>query len=123
MADLMIGVDVTGGYMGRILWVDLTNRTISEEELDESINRDFLGGYGTGVRLLIERQHPQVLALGPDNALGFMTGPLTGTAAVGGSRFAVMGKSPLTGGWGDANCGGYFGPKMKFAGLDGVFFT
>jgi aldehyde:ferredoxin oxidoreductase len=32
-------------------------------------------------------------------------------------------KSPLTGGWGDANSGGYFGAFMKFAGYDAVFFT
>ena len=62
--------------------------------------------------------------LGPDNILGFLTGPLTGTPAVIGSRFVVVAKSPKTaGGWGDANCGGYFGPNLKFAGYDGILFS
>ena len=35
----------------------------------------------------------------------------------------MVGKSPLTGGWGDANSGGNVGPYLKFAGYDAVFFT
>jgi aldehyde:ferredoxin oxidoreductase len=58
----------------------------------------------------------------PANILGFTTGPLTGTPAISSSRYTVMGKSPLTGTWGDANAGGFFGPALKRAGYDGVFF-
>jgi len=54
---------------------------------------------------------------------GLITGPLTGTPAIGGARYQAMAKSPLTGGWGDANSGGHFGPYLKFAGYDGVFFN
>ena len=54
--------------------------------------------------------------------LGFVTGPFTGTPAICSGRFTVVGKSPLTGGWGDANSGGVFGPCPKFAGYDAVFF-
>jgi len=61
--------------------------------------------------------------LGPDNMLGFLTGPLTGTPAIIGSRFVVVAKSPNTGTWGDANCGGFFGPHLKFAGFDGILFS
>jgi aldehyde:ferredoxin oxidoreductase len=114
---------MAGGYMGQVLWVDLTERTVVAEEPSEQLNRDFIGGYGTGVRFLYERQRPGVGPLDPENTLGFMAGPLTGTPAISASRFTVMAKSPLTRGWGDANCGGYFGPKMKFAGVDGVFVT
>ena len=32
-------------------------------------------------------------------------------------------KSPLTGGWGDANSGGYFGAELKAAGWDAVFVS
>jgi aldehyde:ferredoxin oxidoreductase len=60
--------------------------------------------------------------LGPDNLLGFVTGILTGTGALFGGRWMVTGKSPLTGGWGDANCGGDFGPAIKQCGYDGIFF-
>ena len=53
-----------------------------------------------------------------------MTGPLTGTDFPYGTRYTVfVGKSPLTGGWGDANSGGDFGPYLKFSGYDGVVFT
>lgn len=111
------------GYMGRILHVDLSTRTLTEEATPEDMARNFLGGYGIGVRLLYSRQEAGVDPLGPGNTLGFITGPLTGTPAIVGSRYAVVGKSPLTGTWGDANSGGYFGPNLKFAGYDGVLVT
>jgi aldehyde:ferredoxin oxidoreductase len=109
--------------MGKILWVDLAKKRIWEETLDEKTGRDYLGGYGLGARILFDRQKPGVDSLGPDAILGFVTGVLTGTPVMGGSRYVVVGKSPLTGGWGDANSGGNFGPYLKFAGYDAVFFT
>jgi aldehyde:ferredoxin oxidoreductase len=110
------------GYMGKILNVDLSKGTIHEEALDEQLCRDYIGGYGIGARLLYERMPAGADPLGPDNILGLLTGPLTGTPAIIGSRFVAVGKSPNTGTWGDANCGGDFGPLMKFAGVDGVLF-
>jgi aldehyde:ferredoxin oxidoreductase len=114
---------MTGGYIGKLLFVDLTTGQIKEESPEESFYRDYIGGYGIGARILYSRQKGGVDALGPDNTLGIMTGPLTGTPTPLGCRYAVVGKSPLTEGWGDANSGGYFGPYLKFAGYDGIFFT
>jgi aldehyde:ferredoxin oxidoreductase len=114
---------MAGGYMGKILFVNLSTQEIKEEKPEESLYRDFVGGYGIGARVLYSRQRKGVDPLGPENTLGFMTGPLTGTPAVMGCRYTVLAKSPLTGGWGDSNCGGYFGPYLKFAGYDGVFFS
>jgi aldehyde:ferredoxin oxidoreductase len=114
---------MTGGYMGKIIFVDLSIGEIKEEALDEKICRDFIGGYGIGARILYSRQKPGVNPMGPENMLGFVTGPLTGSGVPTGSRYMVVGKSPLTGGWGEANSGGYFGPYLKFAGFDAVFFT
>ena len=114
---------MANGFMGKMLWVDLTEGKIKEEVLDEQLGRDFLGGYGLGARILFSRQKAGVDPLGPDNILGITTGLLTGTDAVGGSRYAMVGKSPLTGSWGDANSGGDVGPCLKFAGYDAVFFT
>ncbi len=111
------------GFMGKMLWVDLSKRETKEEVLDEKLGRDFLGGYGLGARILFSRQKAGVDPLGPDAILGITTGVLTGTDALGGSRYAMVGKSPLTGGWGDANSGGNVGPHLKFAGYDAVFFT
>jgi len=114
---------MAGGYMGRILFVNLSTGEIQEEILGENICRDFIGGYGIGARILYDRQAARVDALGPDNTLGLITGPLTGTPATTGTRYQAVGKSPLTGGWGDANSGGFFGPYLKFAGYDAVFFN
>ncbi len=114
---------VKGGYMGKLLWVDLSTGKIETEQTDDNLYKDFIGGYGIGSRLLYSRMKAGVDPLGPDNIFGLMTGPLTGTPAISGTRYTAMGKSPLTGGWGDANSGGHFGPRLKFAGFDGVFFT
>lgn len=118
---------MAGGYMGqgsaKILFVDLSSGEMKDEKFGEDILRKFIGGYGLAAKIMYDRQKAGVDPLGPDNMLGFLTGPLTGTPALVGSRYVVVGKSPLTGTWGDANSGGYFGPALKFAGYDGVFFT
>lgn len=111
------------GYMGEILNIDLSTGACEVEELDEKLCHDFLGGYGLGAKLLYDRMPAGVDPLGPQAILGFLTGPLTGTPALIGSRFVVVGKSPKTLTWGDANCGGYFGAALKKAGYDGVLFT
>jgi len=111
------------GYMGKILKVDLSRNELKDEVLDEKLTRQFIGGYGIGARIIFSEQNAGVDPLGPDNIFGILTGPLTGTQAISGTRFTVVGKSPLTGCWGDANSGGYFGAYLKFAGYDAVFFT
>ena len=114
---------MAGGYAGKIAFVDLTKGEINVEKLDETMARDFIGGQGLGARILFERQKKGVDPLGPENILGFITGPLTGTKTPTGGRYMAVCKSPLTGGWGDANSGGYFGAEMKSAGWDAVFFS
>jgi aldehyde:ferredoxin oxidoreductase len=114
---------MAGGYMGKLLFVNLSTGELKDEILDEGMCKDFIGGYGIGARILYSRQKTGVEPLGPENNLGFITGPLTGTPATFGARYFAVGKSPLSFGWGDANSGGYFGPHLKFAGYDGVFFT
>ncbi|HJX38156.1 MAG TPA: aldehyde ferredoxin oxidoreductase N-terminal domain-containing protein, partial [Anaerolineae bacterium] len=112
-----------GGYMGRLLNVDLSTGATTQESLDDNLLRQYIGGYGVGAYLLYQRMPAHADPLGPENILGFVTGPLTGTPALIGSRFVVFGKSPKTGTWGDANCGGQFGPHLKFAGFDGVLVS
>jgi aldehyde:ferredoxin oxidoreductase len=109
--------------MGKMLMANLTNNELKDEVLDEKLGRQFIGGYGIGARIIFSRQNAGVDPLGPDNTLGILTGPFTSTPALSGTKFTVVGKSPLTGGWGDANSGGYFGARLKFAGYDAVFFT
>lgn len=110
------------GTMGRILHVDLDKRELSVETPDDEVYLKYLGGYGLGAYCLYKLQKPGADPLGPDNHLGFFTGLLTGTPTLTGNRYFVVGKSPKTGTWGDANSGGAFGPAMKAAGFDGVIF-
>ena len=110
------------GYMGKLLFVDLTKGECHDEPTSEELCRQFIGGYGLGARILYERMRPKVDPMGTDNILGLLTGPLTGTPTMCSGRFVAVAKSPLTGTWGDANCGGDFGPNLKFSGYDGVFF-
>lgn len=111
------------GYAGKLLFADLSTGKIWEEDLTEDIAKNFVGGYGLGARVLYSKMKPGVDPLGPDNILGFVTGPLTGTGAFFSGRFTVVCKSPVTGGWNDANAGGYWGPELKKAGYDAVFIS
>ncbi len=110
------------GTMGRIAIVDLASAKIAIESPPDALYRDYLGGYGLGAYYLYTRTAAGTDPLGPASLLGFFSGPLTGSPAICGNRFQVVGKSPKTGGFGDANCGGNFGPLLKFAGFDGIVF-
>ncbi len=113
---------MTGGFIGKILKIDLTHGNVREETLDDSFYRAWLGGYGLGARIIYSDIAPKTDPMGPGNILGFAAGLLTGTLTPLGSGFAVVGKSPLTGTWGDSRAGGFFGSELKFAGFDAVFF-
>ena len=110
-------------YAGKVLFVDLTSGTFSEEYLSEKTCRQYIGGNGLGIRVLYEKLEVGIDPLGPENILGFAVGCLTGTAAPGSGRHIVVTKSPLTGAWAESNSGGAFGPELKTAGYDAVFFS
>jgi len=111
------------GYAGKVLFVDLNKGSIDESPVPEQIYREFIGGYGLGIRILYERMKPRADALGSDNMLGFVAGALTGTSVPGSGRYGVVTKSPLTGAWCESNGGGSFGPELKTAGYDAIFFS
>ncbi len=110
------------GYMGKILTVDLTAGDIREEIIPDDVYEKYLSGMGLAAYILYNRIPAGADPLGPDNILGFVSGLLTGTGSLFAGRWMVVGKSPLTGGWGDANCGGNFSPAIKRCGYDGIFF-
>lgn len=110
------------GYMGRILRVDLTSGKVSEESLKDDDCRMFLGGSGLATRYLFDEVPKGTDALGPENELIFMTGPLTGTESPSAGRYCVVTKSPLTGFWAEANSGGSWGVYLKNSGFDGIIF-
>ncbi len=104
----------------KLLRADLSSGSMRDEFVDEDEVKLFIGGRGLGVKILIEELKPGTDPLGNGNKLLFMTGPATGTAFPTSGRFHVITKSPQTGGIGDSNCGGTFGPELRFAGYDGI---
>ncbi len=108
--------------MGKILHVDLTNGSFATGIVEENMLRQYIGGSGLGARILYDETDEHTDPLGPENVLIFMTGPLTGTRIPMTGRHAVVAKSPLTGIWGEADSGGYWGYRLKQAGYDGIVF-
>jgi len=107
-------------YKNCILEVDLTNDKIIKLETDQGILREFIGGSGLASRFFLESGNVDAESFSENNNIYIMTGPLTGTKFPGTGRFTGATRSPLTGIWGESNCGGNFGPELKFAGFDGI---
>jgi aldehyde:ferredoxin oxidoreductase len=110
----------SGGYAGKLLRINLTDKTFKEEPVSEALARDYMGGAGFGVKYLFDEVKPDTDPLGPDNKLIFAVGPFTGAGVPCSSRMSVTGKSPLTGAVGMALSGGQFPAEMKYAGWDGI---
>jgi len=105
--------------------IDLSMKKISIEKTRREDVQHFLGGRGINtLELARAMPHPENIdPLSPDNVLIFGNGLLTGTAAPNAARFTVTSKSPETNILGDSNCGGFFGPAMKYAGFDRLIIT
>ena len=114
-----------GGFAGQILWVDLGSGTIESRPLEPTFARRYMGGLGFGTRLYLDviKERTEFEALSAGNPIVIMTGPLTGIKLHAVARWTIGSKSPLTGFWGEANVGGYFGAHLKFAGYDGIVLT
>ena len=111
-------------YAGKILRVDLTTGRVSSEPLSEKMAKDYIGGIGLGIRLLMDNSKQGTDPFNPDNPLIFATGPLSGTMGpTAGNGYAVVSKSPATFGVGESKAHGFFGPDLKRAGYDAVIIT
>jgi aldehyde:ferredoxin oxidoreductase len=111
-------------YAGKILRVDLTTGKVSTEPLTEDMAKSYIGGIGLGIRLLMDNSTPGTDPFDPSNPIIFATGPLSGTMGpTAGNGYAVVSKSPATGGVGEAKAHGFFGPDLKRAGYDAVIIT
>ncbi|MGM0652401.1 MAG: aldehyde ferredoxin oxidoreductase family protein [Bacillota bacterium] len=110
------------GYTGKVLFVDLGSGSVEERTIPDQVYEQYLSGVGLGAYLLYREIPKGADPLGPGNILGFVSGLLTGTGSLVTGRWLAVCKSPLTGGWGDANCGGTFSPAIKQCGYDGIFF-
>ncbi len=102
----------------KIAYINLTTGEIETKPIPIKMRRMFLGSRGLDAYLMYNHIKPGVDPLGPDNVAIISAGVLVGTLASASSRTHVGGKSPLTGYFGSANMGGFFGPEMRWAGFD-----
>jgi aldehyde:ferredoxin oxidoreductase len=110
------------GWNRKVLRVNLTEGSCTEEPLNMQWADEYLGSRGLATKYLVSEIDPKVDPLSPDNKMIMSTGPLTGTMASTGGRYTVVTKGPLTGAIACSNSGGFFGAEMKFAGWDMIIF-
>jgi aldehyde:ferredoxin oxidoreductase len=110
------------GFTGKILRVNLSTDKISTETIEETFYRRHFGGRGLISYVLLNELEPKTDPLGPENKLIFAGGPVTGAPVSGSGRNSVGAKSPLTGAYGEAEVGGYWGAELKRAGFDAIIF-
>jgi aldehyde:ferredoxin oxidoreductase len=108
------------GYNGKILHVDLTKGVLTVEEPKEAFYRKYLGGSAMGMHYILRDMPKGADPLGPENVLTLMAGVTTGAPISGQSRLNANAKSPISGGIGDSQSGGFFPAELKFAGFDGI---
>ena len=109
-----------GGYMGKVMLIDLSTGQIQEYPWSDRERRLFLGGKTMAAKILGDCLSPDVTPLSEENMLVISTGPFTGSGAPSSNRFNISTLSPLTGILTSSNCGGNFGYYLKKAGLDAL---
>jgi aldehyde:ferredoxin oxidoreductase len=108
------------GVNGNILRVDLTSGKLSIQAIAEDHYRLYLGGRGIIAYTLLTEVPKGIDPFGPENRLVFALGTLTGHPFVGSGRNSVGCKSPLTGGYGESEAGGFWGTELKRAGFEAI---
>lgn len=111
------------GYAGKELRINLSNGSIEKRNIDPQLMRKFIGGSGYGAHILFRELSAGLDPMSDDNQLIFATSPLTLNEVPGGGSVMLCFKSPETGIWGEARCGGDFGPNMKRAGYDFIIIS
>ena len=111
------------GYSGKILRVDLATHKVWTETLSEEFYRLYPGGKALAAAILLQELAPGVDPLGPDNILILANGLLTGAPFSTATRFSAVARSPLTGGFGESEAGGFWGPELKLAGWEAIVMT
>ncbi|MFO7951583.1 MAG: aldehyde ferredoxin oxidoreductase family protein [Bacillota bacterium] len=106
------------GYAGKMLRINLSGNDYSTNSIPEELIENYLGGRGFVARLLYDALEPGTEPLSKDNLLVIATGPLSGHLLPGSGKTHFGALSPATGGYGDSNLGGHFGPALKYAGYD-----
>ncbi|MFA6867033.1 MAG: aldehyde ferredoxin oxidoreductase N-terminal domain-containing protein [Clostridia bacterium] len=112
-----------GAYAGKVLKIDLTNRTFNEYPINDKDRKLFLGGKTFAARIIYDYIKSPIDPLGEKNIVVVSSCPLNGTGCPSSSRFNISTISPLTGILTSSNCGGTFALAMKRGGLDAIILT
>jgi aldehyde:ferredoxin oxidoreductase len=110
----------SGGYLGRLLRINLSTRQYSIESIPDEKLRLFLGARGLGAEWYLREVAPNVKPFDPENKMAFFAGPMTGTPLVSTTKFGLTTKGPETGRYLCSNSSGNFGPRLREAGFDGL---
>ncbi len=105
-------------WFNKLVRINLTNKTIKEENIPDKIMEKYLGGKGLGTYYLIKEVDPKVDAYDQNNSVFIAPGLFSGTGVPASSRYHVVTKSPLTNINVDGSSGGHFGPELKLCGID-----
>ncbi|MCX6078515.1 MAG: aldehyde ferredoxin oxidoreductase family protein [Chloroflexi bacterium] len=111
------------GASGKILRVNLSQKSIETEYLPESLYQLYPGGKALAGYFLLKEMQPGTDPFSPNNLLVFANGLLTGSPVSTATRFTVSARSPLTGGYGESEAGGFWGPELRNAGWDAILIT
>jgi len=113
-------LDKIGGYTGKILRINLSEKETKIQKVNESLIKKYIGGRGWGAKIIWDEIPNYVKPFDKENKLIIASGPLTGTMAIGSGKTSISSISPLTNYYGDSNVGGMFGAELKQAGFDAL---
>jgi aldehyde:ferredoxin oxidoreductase len=108
------------GYHGCYLRIDLRGPKAARVPLDPGVPRRYLGGSGLGAYLMLRERAAAVDPLAPEAALAFVFSPLVGSPLTTSAKFAVVGRSPLTGRINDSLASSHFAIAGKRTGCDAI---
>lgn len=108
------------GTTGKVLRVDLTHGSVQVETLSEAFYRLYPGGKALAGYILLNEVPAHIDAFDPRNLLVVANGLMTGAPVSTATRYVVSAKSPLTGGYGESEAGGFWGPELKMAGYEAI---
>jgi aldehyde:ferredoxin oxidoreductase len=106
-----------------ILKINLSTGDIDSFAVPIQEVENYIGGASLAARLLYDELTKELNPLSDEAPLLFITGPVTGTVGPAVGRFVVAGRSPATGLWAEANCGGFWGSEIRMTGYDGLWLV
>ena len=120
MADSKLDPNTSYGWTGKILRVNLTDKTVSVSPTDPY--KEYLGGMGIANKIMYDEVPAGTDPLSPENKIVFAVGPLTATGVPLAGRTTIASLSTYTTDHQvvDAHTGGMIGAAIKKAGWDAI---